>query len=113
MTNALPLRPSINHTPRNRSVIDLSEESATEVLGSISSDTSQAILNILGKAPMTATDIADSVDTSVQNVHYHLKRLRKADIVSIVGTWYSSKGKEMAVYALTCEHIEIRLNPTE
>lgn len=113
MTNALPLRPSINHTPRNRSVIDLSEDSAGEVLGSISSDTSQAILSVLGEAPTTATSIADAVDTSVQNVHYHLKRLRKADIVSIVGTWYSSKGREMAVYALTCEHIEVRLNPNK
>lgn len=75
-----------------------------EALGSV---TAQAILTELGDEPATPTGIADRVDTSVQNVCYHLPRLEEAGLVTVVGTRYSEKGVEMDVYARTVGAIVI------
>lgn len=80
-----------------------------EVLGSLTSETARAILEVLADVPATTTDIANRVDTSRQNVHYHLRNLCDAGVVTAAGTWYSAKGQEMTVYALTSERIEIRI----
>ena len=40
-----------------------------------------------------------SVDTSLQNVQYHLDRLESAGAIEVVDTVYSEKGREMDVYA--------------
>lgn len=109
MASPLPLRPSIDHTPRPCSVYDLTEDDSSTVLDSLASETARAILATLADGPATASDIADEVDTSVQNAHYHLSNLREAGIISSVGTWYSSKGKEMPVYDLTTEEIQLRI----
>lgn len=42
-------------------------------------------------------------DTSLQNVHYHLKKLQAADLIESVDTVYSSRGQEVQVYAPTHE----------
>lgn len=109
MASPLPLRPSIDHTPRTQSAIDLGEESSTEVFESLAAETARDIVSTLADGPATASDIAERVDTSLQNVHYHLSKLRDADLVTDVGTWYSSKGREMTVYAVTSERLELRI----
>jgi hypothetical protein len=43
-------------------------------------------------------DIVDDVDTTLQNVHYHLNRLHEAGVIDVVDTAYSEKGREMNVY---------------
>jgi hypothetical protein len=43
------------------------------------------------------------VDTSVQNLHYHLTQLGEADLVEQVDTVYSSRGNEMTVYGPTSD----------
>jgi len=109
MATPLPLRPPVEHSPRERSVVDVDDPNA--VLSVLSSDTAQAILGALGRAPGTTSDLADRVGTSPQNVHYHLENLRDADLVAEVGTWYSSKGREMPVFGLAAQRLEVRLGP--
>lgn len=109
MASPLPLRPSLDHTPRPSLAVDLDADDSTTVLDSMASETARAILAALADGPATASDIAEAVDTSVQNAHYHLSNLRDAGVVTQAGTWYSSKGKEMAVYALASERIELRI----
>ena len=109
MASALPLRPSIDHTPRPSSEFDLTEDDSSTVLDSLASETARAVLTTLADGPATASDIADEVDTSIQNAHYHLSNLCEAGIVASVGTWYSAKGKEMPVYDLTSEEIQLRI----
>lgn len=111
MASPLPLRPSIDHTPRAQSAIDLGADGTTDVLESLASGTARDILCALASEPATATEVADHVGTSVQNAHYHLTNLLEADLVSDVGTWYSSKGREMSVYAVTSERLELRIRP--
>ncbi|RLM83656.1 ArsR family transcriptional regulator, partial [Halobellus sp. Atlit-38R] len=59
--------------------------------------------------PAPASDIAEAADTSVQNARYHLEHLCEADLVETVDTWYSKKGTEMTVYALSVEELVIQL----
>ena len=61
------------------------------------------ILSILHEDPATMSEIADRIDTSVQNVSYHVNRLERADLVSPVDTWYSTKGREMDVFGATSQ----------
>lgn len=53
--------------------------------------------------PCTATpsELAEQVDTSIQNVQYHLEKLESAELIEVADTWYSEKGREMSVYAPT------------
>jgi hypothetical protein len=54
---------------------------------------------------LTPAELADEIDTSVQNIHYHLGKLEGADLVDSIDTAYSSRGVEMDVYAPTNEAI--------
>ncbi|WP_277613500.1 ArsR/SmtB family transcription factor [Natrinema hispanicum] len=65
----------------------------------LSSSTARSILMTLYEEPQTASDIANSVDTSLQNTKYHLDNLLDAGLIEIVDTWYSEHGREMKVYA--------------
>lgn len=99
MSGTLPLRPEVDYTPDGRSYIDIDGENASSVLPTLASTTARQILIQLHEKPRTASDLADSVDTSLQNVLHHLSSLQEAGLITIVGTWYSSRGVEMDVYA--------------
>ena len=111
MASPHPRRPSSEHTPQPASAIALSDDASTTVFESLASDTAREILATLAEEPATASELAEAVDTSLQNAHYHLTNLQEADLVIEAGTWYSSKGKEMPVYAVTSERLELQISP--
>jgi DNA-binding transcriptional ArsR family regulator len=100
MSRLLPFRPSINigddRAPR---LVDVDDEVADEVFMALSSGTARKILATLYDEPHTTSELADAVDTSVQNASYHLDKLSDAGLVEVVDTWYSERGTEMKVYA--------------
>lgn len=61
--------------------------------------TARSLLQRIYDDPATASELADRTETSIQNAQYHLDNLREADLIEVVGTWYSTKGREMDVYA--------------
>lgn len=77
----------------------LDSEDAGELLSSLSSDTARNILTALHDRPSTASELADRVDTSLQNARHHLGNLQETGLVRVAETRYSSKGREMNVYA--------------
>jgi len=77
----------------------LDSDDAGELISSLSSDTARSILVRLHEEPATASELADHVGTSVQNVRHHLDNLRDSGLVQVTETRYSSKGREMDVYA--------------
>lgn len=113
MASPLPLRPSIEHTPRRRTAFRLGEDDTPAVLEALASETARSVLLALAEEPRTASDLAGAVDTSLQNVHYHLNNLLEAGLVTGIGTWYSAKGKEMTVYAPSSEGIELQFEPVD
>jgi predicted ArsR family transcriptional regulator len=62
---------------------------------------------------MPPSEIAAAVDTSIQNVTYHLDQLQEAGLVAITDTWYSSRGREMDVYALKADPIMLCIGEME
>jgi DNA-binding transcriptional ArsR family regulator len=104
MSSLLPLKPA----PRTASdrelepkLVGFEDESAEQILSAVASTTARRILNQIYMEPTTASDIATEIDSSVQNVSYHLDRLQDANLVEVIETWYSEQGREMDVYAPT------------
>jgi DNA-binding transcriptional ArsR family regulator len=85
-----------NERPR---VIDVHSAETATVMDALSSETRRAILDALFDEPATPSALASNLDTSAQNVHYHLSALREAGLIESVGVRYSEKGNEMSVYA--------------
>jgi DNA-binding transcriptional ArsR family regulator len=77
----------------------LDSEEAGDLLSSIACDTARNVLTALHEEPATASEVATRVDTSLQNARHHLENLKSAGLVRIADTRYSSKGREMNVYA--------------
>ena len=79
-------------------VLDVTGEETDDVLDALASDTRRSLFRTLYEEPGTPSEIARRVDTSVQNVHYHLTNLQAAGLVEAIDTCYSEKGNEMTVY---------------
>ncbi|MFB6176515.1 MAG: ArsR/SmtB family transcription factor [Halobaculum sp.] len=84
-------------------VLDVNDTDADAVLDALASETRRDIFRELTDSPATTSELADHLDTSVQNVQYHLSELKTTDLVEPVDTVYSEKGNEMAVYAPTSD----------
>lgn len=113
MPSPLPLRPPIDHTPRQRLTIEFGSDRSETVLDALGSETARSVMGLLERGPAPASEIASKCDLSIQTVSYHLDNLVDAGLITDVGIWYSSKGVEMQVYALTGEHIELCLTSGE
>lgn len=83
-------------------VVGLTDERAGELFDVLSSGTARELLHQLSEEPQTASELSDVADTSLQNVHYHLGNLREAGAIEEIDVEYSSRGREMSVYAATC-----------
>ncbi|ELY84078.1 ArsR/SmtB family transcription factor [Natrinema altunense] len=101
MARLFPLRSDTATEEGQPRVVDLEGEDADAVFGALSSTTAREIYSRLDDEPGTPSDIADAIDSSIQNVRYHLEKLEDAGLVEVVDTWYSSRGNEMSVYATT------------
>lgn len=114
MVDLLPRRPKVtNRDNREPVVLELASEHADRVFKSLASETARRVLQTLYEEPRVASDIADEINTSLQNVDYHLQNLQEAELVEIVDTWYSEKGNEMKVYAPTAKALMVLSDSTE
>lgn len=91
----------------------LSLHEAGVLIETLSAEMSRNLLVEVSKRPRTTADLADCVGTSVQNAVYHLRKLQKAGLITVVGTQYSEKGHEMDVYGPTTPAIVIDVNREE
>ncbi|RJX51817.1 ArsR/SmtB family transcription factor [Halonotius pteroides] len=80
-------------------IMEMDDEDTDEVLSALSPTTRRRLYRALFTEPQTTSELAESVDTSIQNVQYHLKTLQDAGLVDPVETVYSGKGNEMTVFA--------------
>ena len=80
-------------------VVGLDDEDADELLAALSAGTARTLLAELHDEPGHPSELSDRVDTSLQNAQYHLDKLENAGVIEVIDTAYSSKGREMNVYA--------------
>jgi len=97
--SVFPMRPPVDAPEREARTVDLFTEEGERMLDALGSGTSRAIMAALADEPATTSDLADRVDTSIQNAHYHVERLAAVGLVRAVDTHYSARGSEMDVYA--------------
>ena len=93
------LRPQTATADEHPRVIDVNSEETGEVIDALSSETRREILDTLFEEPATPSVLTTQLDTSAQNVHYHLSALQEAGLVESIDVRYSEKGNEMSVYA--------------
>ncbi|MFB6114426.1 MAG: ArsR/SmtB family transcription factor [Halodesulfurarchaeum sp.] len=79
-------------------VIGVDDSDADDVIAALRSQTARSILVAIHENPATPSELADRTDTSLQNAQYHLEKLRDADLIEVIDTRYSEKGREMNVY---------------
>ena len=103
MSRLLPSLPDATPEDREPRVVGVDDDDADELIAALGSETAREILTRLHDEPATKSELADAVGTSLQNVQYHLSKLDGADLVDVVDTTYSEKGREMDVYAAADE----------
>ncbi|MFB6132153.1 MAG: ArsR/SmtB family transcription factor [Halanaeroarchaeum sp.] len=86
-------------------VIRIDEAAAGAVFDALGSETARAILAALHEEPRTASELAAAIDSSIQNVRYHLEKFQEAALVEIVDRRQSQRGHKMKVYAPTDREI--------
>ncbi|UWG49105.1 Transcriptional regulator containing HTH domain,ArsR family [Halanaeroarchaeum sp. HSR-CO] len=79
-------------------VIGVDEDDAEDVLAALSSETARSLFAAIHDQPSTPSELADRTETSLQNAQYHLEKLDDADLIEVVDTRYSAKGREMNVF---------------
>ena len=99
MSALLPQRPPVERPDRESQVVSLADAGSDDVFSVLSSTVARNLLTELYQRPATQSELADNLDTSIQNVSYHLDNLVDAGLVDVVDQWYSEKGREMDVYA--------------
>lgn len=101
MASLLPLKPTTARDDREVEprLVGVDDPEAEQILSAISSATARRILDLVYDEPRPASELADELDSSLQNVSYHLERLEEAGILEVVEVWYSERGREMNVYA--------------
>jgi DNA-binding transcriptional ArsR family regulator len=98
MSGLIPQKPQIERPDSEQRVLDIRNEESRNVFTALSSETGRAVLEVLYDEPATQSELAERVDTSIQNVGYHLDSLIDAGLVTVAGQGYSEKGRVMDVY---------------
>lgn len=101
MSTLLPSDADVSNAEGDLRVLWLDDDEADRLIACLSSETARSTLAALQRNPATASELADAVDTSLQNVRHHIENLREANLVRVADTCYSVKGREMKVYAPT------------
>lgn len=70
-------------------VIEMAD--ADDILDALGAETRRETFRALFDEPATPSELAERVDTSIQNVDYHLQNLRSVGLVEPVETIYSEK----------------------
>lgn len=95
-------KPSIERED-DPSVLYIDSEQTENVISTLAGDTAMSVFRLLADQALTASELAEKLDTSVQSVSYHLDNLENADLIEVIDTCYSEKGREMDIYAVTSE----------
>jgi DNA-binding transcriptional ArsR family regulator len=110
MSGLLPsetTRRAVDEDGSDLRVLRLDDDEAARLIDCLATDTARSTLSALQQNAATASELADIVGTSLQNVRHHLQNLRDVGLVRVEGTRYSVKGREMKVYAPTRDSLAV------
>jgi len=79
-------------------ILPLGDESK-KITQVISNDTARQIIELLADAPLSASDIAQSLHTPLTTIAYNLENLESVGLIKVEKIKYSEKGREVRIYA--------------
>ena len=94
-------------------VLFFDDERADDVLSAVRSDTAREVFRTVTHEPMSASELAATLDMSVENVSYHLDALEDRKLIEVYDTVYSEKGREMDVYGVSEDPLVLFFGSTE
>jgi len=92
---------------KNFLLVSLEESKAKKIAEVINNDTARKILEHLAKHDCTESELSRDLDIPISTVHYNLKQLQDAQLVTVEEFHYSQKGKEINHYSLANKYIII------
>lgn len=81
-------------------VLDPTDERAQKVGKAIASPLASDILDRFSHGPMTLSSVSETLHVPINTAKYHVDNLLDADLLEVVNTKYSVKGREVKVYGL-------------
>ncbi|MDD1671446.1 MAG: helix-turn-helix domain-containing protein [Methanomicrobiales archaeon] len=81
-------------------VLDPTDERAQKVGKAIASPLASDILDRFSQGPMTLSSVSETLHVPINTAKYHIDNLLDADLLEVVNTKYSVKGREVKVYGL-------------
>ncbi|MEK6905129.1 MAG: helix-turn-helix domain-containing protein [Nanoarchaeota archaeon] len=94
-------------TKSNFLLVDLNEPRTKKLAETITSETSRKILAHLVEKEETEANMAKMLNLPISTVHYHLQKLKEANLITVEGFHYSKKGREVLHYKLANKYIII------
>ncbi|MBI2658887.1 helix-turn-helix domain-containing protein [Candidatus Woesearchaeota archaeon] len=88
-------------------LVSLQEDKAKKLAQVVSNESCRKILDYLAEKESTETELAKNLQLPISTVHYNLKQLVDAGLVSSEEFHYSKKGKEVSHYKLANKYIII------
>jgi DNA-binding transcriptional ArsR family regulator len=88
-------------------LVSLNENKAKELAQVMSNESCRKILDYLAEKEATETDLAKRLELPLSTVHYNLKHLVEAGLVTAEEFHYSEKGKEVNHYKLANKYVII------
>ena len=88
-------------------LVSLQEDKAKKLAQVVSNESCRKILDYLAEKESTETELAKNLQLPISTVHYNLKQLVNAGLVSSEEFHYSKKGKEVSHYKLANKYIII------
>ncbi len=78
-------------------IIPLGDESK-KITQVISNDTARQIIGLLADAPLSASDIAERLQTPLTTITYNLENLESVGLIKVERIKYSEKGRKIKIY---------------
>lgn len=78
-------------------VVPLGKKSKA-ITQTVSNDTAMEIMELLADGPLSTTKVAERLGIPLTTAQYNIEKLMEADLVKIVKTKYSEKGREVKLY---------------
>ena len=81
-------------------VLEQGSIQAQKIAKAMASPTAGDLFNTLSDGPLTATALAEQTGFPLTTVKYHLNNLLDADLIEVVDSRWSEKGREMKIYGV-------------
>ncbi len=82
-------------------ILEPGDERAQKISKAMASQTASDILQMLAENQKSLTEITEHLSIPLTTAKYHIENLLDAGLITVAGTKYSVKGREIKIYAVT------------